>query len=211
MDNRECLSDFRRRYEGTFVWLAIEEKEIETLVYVRRVEDHESKVGILHLDSAEYGSLSINIGSDGHHLQFRYPPVGVFQSGNNALVFARRPARQYRRGLCGDNSTLFDVTRSVTGRSARWDASNVQAAFSHKVMTLPDALKKLESRKRMSSAALASNYAVAKSMTNGDDSFVLFHWTNPIARLNPEGKVVKLLAPMLEQRINTFIDKELGK
>lgn len=196
MTNEEALNDFRRRYEGTFVWLSMDDLKEETLVYVNRVESNESKIGVLHLTSEKFGTLTINLGSDGHSLQFRYPPVGVFQHKGDALVFYRRPSRQYRRGICSDNSSMLDVTRYITGRTPQWTASEVQAAFSHNVSTVSEALATL-TKKTVRSVALKGNMAISKSMIAGVNDHIVWHWTSPIAFVHPErGTINKVLEPM---------------
>lgn len=200
MNNEEALADFRRRWEGTYVWLALEEKGEDALVYVNRVESNENKVGVLHLTSEKLGSLTINLGSDGHSLQFRYPPVGVFQHGGDAMVFLRRPSRQYRRGICSDNSSMYNVTRSVTGvLSTQWSVGEIQSAFDHKVSTFADALAQLR-KKGIRSVALRNNYALSLSMTKEPD-YVLWHWTHPVARISSTGAVVKVLEPAYAKHI----------
>lgn len=204
MGNDEALNDFRRRYEHTFVWLALEDKREETLVYVDQVEYNESKIGVLHLTSEKYGTLTINLGSSDYSLQFRYPPVGVFQHGTDALVFYRKPARGvYRRGICPDNSSLFDVTRYVTGASGKWDHATVQSAFDHKVSTLKEALGSLEHPKTRS-VALRNNFAISKSMVKDVKDYYVWHWTQPIAQINGT-KVTKLLEPAYEAMIQGVV------
>src|ERR1700743_1243500 len=110
MNNGEVINDFRRRWEGTYVWLSIDDKKSEELVKLDAIEASSTKVATLYLPSDRVGKLTINFGSEGHSLQFRYPPVGVFQYERDAYVFYRRPERQYRRGICADNSTMQNVT-----------------------------------------------------------------------------------------------------
>lgn len=201
MTNEEALADFRRRYEHTYVWLRMEDKDVETLVHVDRVANDENKIGVLHLTSEKFGSLTINLGSSEHCLQFRYPPVGVFQHGADALVFFRRPARQYRRGICSDNSSLFNVTRQVTGRGTDWSAGEIQSAYDHKVMTLPEGIKALK-HPAMRSVALPRNFAITKSMIKSVSDHILFHWMNPVAYLDPETGAVK---SMIEEKMGTLV------
>lgn len=208
MTNEEVLADFKRRYENTLVWLLMEVdgKEIETLVTVNRIDRDENKIGVLHLTSNEYGSLSINLGSSDHSLLFRYPPVGVFQSGGYAMAFNRVPARQYRRGICSDNSRVLDVTGKVTGRSGRIDLSTIQNAFDAKTYSIGDALKKLTKRS-WRSVALPDSYAISKSMCKGMDDHVLFHWQQPIALVSAEGKIKSVLEKIYTPRIEKVLQQ----
>lgn len=201
MNNAEALNDFRRRYEGTYVWLSMEELKKETLVLVDRVEDNSSKIGVLHLNSSEYGVLTVNFGSSEHSLRFKYPPVGVFQHGTQALVFTRKPSRQYRRGLCADNSGMVNVAYSFVGRTVRWTADEVQSAFTHQVYAVWDALKMLGDKK-VKSVALADDYSLVKSFEKNSKDHILFAWDRPIARISPEGKLSRLLEKAYEREVH---------
>lgn len=204
MTNSEILQDFRRRYEGTFVWLSMEDITKETLVKVTRVEDDAEKVGVLRLDSIEYGSLSINMGSSGHSLKFKYPPVGVFQHDVDALAFTRRPARQYRRGLCADNSTLRNVTASVVSNRARFTPREVASAFEHKTFSTNEALRLLRMG-RVRSVALADNFAISLSIT-GTSDYIVYHWINPVARCTREGKLTQIMEDIYKPQLRQLFE-----
>lgn len=186
MNNAEVLHDFRRRWENTYVWLNIENKD-EELVYLSRVEDNSDKVGKLYLTSDRLGELVLNFGSEGYALQFRYPPVGVFQHNRDAYCFYRRPIRQYRRGICGDNSLLMNTARNLTGNTARFGSGILKSAFAHQVFTWPEAIELLAGG-IWRGVALSENFSLTQSMFKSPD-YVLFHWTHPIARVNTKGQI----------------------
>jgi hypothetical protein len=197
MNNGEVVNDFRRRYEGTYVFLKMERTGVETLVKVSRVEDSSTKIGILYLESPEYGALTLNLGSDGHHLKFKYPPVGVFQHGRDAFLFRRRPSRQYRRGICSDNSLMYNVTSSVVGPLSRWSAEEVQDAFNHKVSTPKQAFELLATNKARS-VALDNNFSISKSPFETPD-YVIWNWQFPVARISEKGVLGKVYEEVFRQ------------
>jgi hypothetical protein len=203
MEPRDVVSDFRRRYENTYVWLTLEDCKKETLVHVERVEDSSTKHAILHLQSQEYGQLAINFGSEDHTLRFKYPPVGVFQHGGDAMVFTRRPSRQYRRGICADNSTMVRVTRQVCGERNQWTIDEVASAFKHETFSFKAALGLLK-HKANRSVALVDDYSICRSMTP-DKNYILWHWTSPIARVGIDGTINKLLEPHYAAEVNKIL------
>jgi hypothetical protein len=205
MTNNEVVQDFRRRYEGTFVFLNMEEKNIETLVNIRKVEDSSSKIGVLHLDSEEYGTITLNLGSEGHSLKFKYPPVGVFQHKREALYFRRKPARQYRRGICGDNSLLLNTTRNFAGNFVAWSASEIKSAFDHTVFSVADAMKMLESNKARS-VALRDNFSVSLSVFESPD-YVVWFWGIPVARCNPKGAITRIYEEVFARKLYEQFNK----
>jgi len=203
MDNAQVVEDFRRRWQETYVWLKMKGKGIETLVFVRQVEHDESKVGVLHLESADYGSMTINLGSSDHSLMFRYPKSGVFQHGSNACYFHRRPARQWRRGICSDNSTLSTTMRHLGGPGHNMSINTVSAAFKHKTYPIGEALQLLD--KRMArSVALENNFSIALSPTQAKEHLLLF-WTDPVARVTADGKLATLYEEVMEANVNEVL------
>ena|SRR5579864_2936748 len=190
MNNQEIVADFRRRWEGTYAWLFMEQVNDETLVHIDRVEDDSDKVATLTVTSGKYGQMVLNFGSSEHELRFKYPPVGVFQFGDDVYMFRRRPARQYRRGICPDNSLLWNVTRGLVGNRARFDAKEVQAAFEHKTFSEAEALKMLA--KGMKGVALSHNFAVTLPIEEGNPDYILWHWNYPVARMDKEGKITRV-------------------
>lgn len=187
MNNAEIVADFRRRWEGTYAWLYMDKLREETMVNIQRVEDNNDKVATITVTSQKYGQLVLNLGSDEHELRFKYPPVGVFQSGKDAYLFRRRPARQYRRGICPDNSLLWNVTRHVVGNRARFTSQEVLDAFVAKTYTNEEALSLLS--KDYKGVALSSNYAITLSL-DAEPDYVLWHWDNPVARIDTKtGKI----------------------
>jgi hypothetical protein len=199
MSNDEVVQDFRRRYEGTFVFLHRECENEDSLVKVRSVESSPSKMGVLHLESPKFGSLTLNMGSDGHSLKFKYPPVGVFQYGRDAYMFRRRPQRQYRRGVCNDNSLLWNVTRSFAGSFVNWSADEVQAAYDHKVYSFKDAIAALRTNATRS-VALADNFSVSKSIFNSPEH-VIWYWQYPIARCDEKGNITRVYEDVFKTKL----------
>lgn len=206
METRDVIGDFRRRYEGTYVWLGMPEQNAETLVHVDSITDSDSKMAVLSLTSTKYGQMQVNFGSSEHVLKFKYPPVGVFQKDNEPFMFMRRPQRQYRRGLCGDNSQMFNVTRHLVGSVARWTADEVEAAFSHNTFSFQVALMRLQKEKKLKGVALQNEYSIVRAIDASPDH-ILFHWSNPIARISTEtGKLVKCLEAHYEREIHEVIE-----
>lgn len=202
MNDHEIIQDFRRRWEGTYVYLFMEKSNEEILVHVDRIEDNTDKVATLAVTSQRYGQLVLNFGSADHELRFKYPPVGVFQFGDDSYLFRRRPARQFRRGICPDNSFIWNITKGVVGNRVRFAAAEVQAAFDSKKFGLGQALKMLSSGSR--GVALENNFSITLSVDDIPEH-ILWHWTHPIARINKDGEV----SAVFEKKYASYIAEGL--
>lgn len=197
VNNEQVVTDFRRRYEGTYIYLENHTEQTEVLAYVRLVEFNFGRVGIIHLETEEYGKLQLNMGSEGHSLKFKYPPVGVFQHESLAHVFFRRPSRQYRRGLCGDNSTILSTARLFGAPSAGVSRSAVVSAFKHTTYRVYEALPMLS--KKFRSVALADNLSVTAPVYADKTTGLVLHYLQAVASFNTRsGKLTKIYEPQYE-------------
>jgi hypothetical protein len=199
MTNDQIIADFRRRYAGTFVWLDIHAEQKEVLARVVNIESHPTKLGVIYVDTREYGSLSLNMGSEGHAIKFRYPVTGVFQHEGNSCLFHRRPLRQYRRGICADNCAILDTTRRVGGQVRIIDFNTIQSAFQHKVYSVTDAVRMLN-KGEVRSVALEDNLSICLPVT-AKAEYLVFHYTHPVAKCDKTGHITqcleKIYSPLL--------------
>lgn len=93
--------DFSQRYRGTYGWYTPEIGKPRA-VYITNVS--EEMVQFQGLDGNEYHALADK------GVKFRFLPfrkkIFVGQDGA-AYVAVRRPARQWRRGICNDNTLVY--------------------------------------------------------------------------------------------------------
>jgi hypothetical protein len=202
MNNEQVLQDFRRRYEGTFIHLELHAEQREVIAYVKAVISHPDRVGILDLDTEEYGTLQLNLGSDGHTLKFKYPPVGVFQHNNHAALFFRRPMRQYRRGLCTDNSVLTSTARLFGTPAIGLSYHSLKSAFLHKTYNTNEALGMIPKTK---SVALDDNLTLMCSPFEDKTVGVILHYQQPIAQINVnKGTILVVHEKVYEEMLHKY-------
>ena len=130
----ENYRDFSQRYRNTFGWLVNKNKEIP--IYIREVSD--TTVAFQSLTGEEYFAYADK------EVIFKFMPlkrritIGV---DGAAYVVSRHPARQWRRGVCADNTRLYKLQMDGP-RSIRVDVAtinNLIAADNPK--TLPNVVK----------------------------------------------------------------------
>jgi hypothetical protein len=208
MNNSEVIQDFRRRYERTYVFLANKKTGSEDLVFIQEVAESDSKIATISLEGLDIGVLRLNLGSDGFGLRFKYPPVGVFQYGRDACIFRRRPQRQYRRGVCNDNSSLYNTTREICGNHINFSLKTVTAAYKAATFPVGIALDMLN-KKNVRSVALPNNFSLALSMVDEKGDHFLFHGILPVARVSCDGKVTHIYEESYKNLLD-FIEMNYG-
>lgn len=203
MDINEILSDFKRRYEQSYIWVVPPDSEEESLFFVNRITADRCSVANLELTSPEFGKIILNMGTS-HTLRFKYPPVGVFQNGPDALMFRRIPAKQYKVGLYCGNASIVPVYNTLIGKRQHNDEElafeQVLSAFRAETYTFKDALKMLGSGKYRS-VALARNFSLMLSTVANNEYHLLF-WDAPVAKVDTNGNVVHLYEKAFESVIN---------
>lgn len=203
MNQQQIIADFRRRYEGTYVFVEFPNSAKEELFRVDSIEDSDATVGILCLSSDDYGKIRLNFATD-HRILFKYPPIGVFQNGNQAYLFRRLPARQYARGICAGNSEIVPVTGLIKRHPNGLNFQTVKNAFIGKTYTFREAVAMLESKKFMS-VALADGFSLSLSPT-AQEGYLMFYFDIPVAWVNLKGE----LSIVLEETYNDQIKMVIG-
>ncbi len=204
MNNEQILNDFRRRYESTYVGLKLQKENREVLAHIDVINYHPSKIGILEITTEEFGKLSLNLGSSGHSLIFHYPKTGVFQYGREACIFTREPRRQYKRGLCPDNSNLVNTTVRVFGNLIPFRFAAIAAAFKHQTYTLPQALAMLQNGTARS-VALENDFSISLSLTRDKKTYLLWYCTTIIGECDSQGTLLNVFEPIYKQQLEQLI------
>lgn len=182
MTPAEIIAEFRKKYEGCYMHVQFPDKEEDNLFYLASVTQSRGEgTGILKLESEEFGKIQLNMGT-AHTLKFKFPEVGVFQSGSDAYLFRRDPRRQWRRGLCSDNATILPVWAGLRGANNNLTFITVNDAFKGTTFSFAAALRMLATGK-FRSVAMADGFSLCLSMTVDAEYYVMFR-TMPIAKLN---------------------------
>lgn len=169
---QENWRDIQKYYQGTYVKFA---EFGDTLHYIENVtqdeitgkdENKDDFVLYLH-DSQEYV------------FEYLLPHKAVFQYGGDAYLLQRIPARQYKRGLCQENTSFTKVT-SGERQSLSWQLmtayTNKQKYFSLK--------EAIYGKGKMRSLAVTNRMSYAR----GND--YLYVDNKVIATFNRESKVL---------------------
>lgn len=191
MNQQEIIQEFARRYQDSYIWVCMPDGQEESLFFVERVTYDEEKLAQLALISPEYGRIVINMATT-HKLKFKYPPVGVFQSGKDAYIFRRIPAKQYKHGIYRGNSSIQPVwgqaTMNPNNTRAELAFDDVAAAYAAKTYSFNSAIALLE-RGKHRSVALSNNFSLCLNFTT-TKGYILFYWETPIALLGMDGAVI---------------------
>ena len=171
--NHEEIS---RYYKGTFIKL----REFGDQLFAITGVNSESVTGqmpdgndfILHLsDEVPY------------EVDYLLPHKSFFQNGKNAVLLQRVPARQYRRGVCSDNTRMTELSNTGNTRNLSVNFATLQAYVQKS--TFPSMADAIANKKRWKSVALSKRVAYVSDM------MTFFVDLRPVARWDTD-KVVML-------------------
>jgi hypothetical protein len=170
--------DINKYYRHTYVKF----KETgDTLYYIRDVNHR-----LIRGTDQEGTEFELYL-SDDHPYEVDYvlPNKSFFQLAKSACLLQRIPAKQYRRGLCNENTRITRIGK--TGNLVSMDLSfDVLKAFVGK-QTFPSLSTVLIQRAKPISVALSSRFAYVPE--NG----MLFADLTPVAQINKKEKTIVML------------------
>lgn len=199
----DILTDFRRKYEGTFVFVTMPDSDEDNLFYMEKIISSKTCTGVMALKSEEFGKILLNLGT-AHTIKFKFPRVGMFQHGSHSMLFLRSARRQYQRGLSGGNCSIVNViSRICPTLHEELSFELVQAAFKGSTYQAAEAVKMLQSGK-YHSVALSNNFSLVLSPTKEKD-YLMMHWQSPIARVSAELQVTHIIEPVYASQIKQVL------
>jgi len=152
------ISDFKQRYQGVLGWLNPDKPTEKRAVYVASVTA--SKV--VFRDSAS-NDFYANVGAG---VQFEFIPTqkAWYNTASRVFLVQRIPARQWKRGICEDNTlinevlegTLFNGPTDISWRDAAFQIMTAAVDYSKATAALLEGSR--------SSAALSKHFAISNGV-----------------------------------------------
>lgn len=145
--NHEEIS---RYYRGTFVKFHEFGDQLFSIMHV----NSEGVTGQL----ASGDDFILHLNDDvPYEVDYLLPHKSFFQNGKAAVLLQRVPARQYRRGVCSDNTRMTELTTGGQTKNIAVNFSTLGAFVSK--ATFPTMSEALANKKRMRSVALSPRVA----------------------------------------------------
>lgn len=204
MNPSEHIHDFQRRYQGTIVMVKLPPKEEFVPMLVSAIEYVGDCEASMTMSSNVLGKIRLNMANE-YEMKFEFPECGVFQLHKDAIVFRRLPKRQWRKGICSENSAVFPVYhRVVDAKGPALTTETVSAALEKKCYSAQTGLDLLKQGYR--SVALGNNFALCQSF-NGDTGPVIFHWDRVIGTLSKGEKKIQLSEKIFSKEMSNLFPK----
>lgn len=197
---RQVGDDFRQKYEGTFCRYVSPLSFKQEVCLVTSVESFDSESPRVELFNSRVGELSLKY--DGHgELDFEFPPVRYFQSGNKALFFFKNHERQWKKGVCsGTSRIIFPYNKLYNAWNPPIDETTLADAYASPTKrNLTEGIQALEGD--FLSVVLNDTFAIGHGNKKGD--YILWFEQEPVALVT--NALVKVEAAHFKQEILDFV------
>ena len=190
-----AIEEMRKKYENTYLVLIKPDNTQEVVLYKGF---HEG----FHLFKDLLGvTLKFRHETD-NQIICSFPERRLFNSNKLALEFIRLPHRQYRRGICKDNISIYSTVRQLWGIEGHaWSMETLQhALFPTYPLNIEEAIKSLQNTECVS-VALNDKFMLSLNFTNNNNKsqFPLFYSNKCIGHIT--NKTVTLGHPLFKQEI----------
>jgi len=185
---REQVKNFNfdhwhQRYQGCFGYLCVDNKEIAVVI-------NQIKPGQIDYSTSAMNNLFIIAGAD---VEFNFQPLRPgYNPTTKGLYFVQRiPARQWRRGICPDNSRVFTCKNGL--KAAAWNNNAIFSLLENGI-SFRESVKNYETNKY---AALSKHFALMDT--------TLYFYDQQVGALTDN--VIKLPTPDIAQELSDVIKR----
>lgn len=186
MNLSQVFEDFDRKYQGSYVQVALDGKKPE-LFRLQRTFTDGSKFPKLELQSDKLGSIVLNYNTSARIL-FKVPNPTYIQYGKDAYFFRRMAARQWKRGIHQNNSVIQHPLTGVNhrGHDFNLDFTIVRETINPTFTDLYTGIHLIKSG--YNSVALSKNMAIVQSPRD-KTKMIMFYRLMPIGTVDFDGNI----------------------
>ena len=168
--NKEmAIDEMRKKYEHTYLVLC-QPNGRETVVHYQGYADNYH-----HFKDENKVPLKLRHETD-YKIVCKFPERCLFNTTYQALEFIRTPHRQYKRGICKDNVSIYSPIRQLWGQEIHtWTPKTIQQAlYPVYPASAKEAIEKLNNKECVS-IALNDKFMLSLSITRGYTGFYLWY------------------------------------
>ncbi len=208
LDHRQLTTDFKQRYEGTYVRVKFPSKPDKCLFYLAEISQA-TKFPILTLKNKQLGTIQLNYDTESE-IYFDFPPTGLSFYEGQAVLFRRHPTRQWRRGLCSGNASIQSLYQDAFSGIVSLGCpgltyETLAAAFQSRSLSFTEVRDSLKAGKIVS-APISKTIAIGLNPTTSENPIVWFLDT-PIAELVGD-TTIRMHEQHFQQEIVDYFAKE---
>jgi len=192
--NKEmAIDEMKKKYENTHLLLIKPDNDELLVTYKGFVDD-------FHLFKDELGvQISLRHETDCRVICV-FPERRLFNHKNMALEFIRLPHRQYRRGICKENVSIYSPLRALwNGDGHAWNINTIRDVLYPKYPENIDGVLTLLNQKTAISVAINDKFMLSLSFTTAKEHYYLWYCNKCIGYFHKDVFYIK--HPLFTQEI----------
>lgn len=192
--NKEmAIDEMRKKYDQTYLVLS-QDSGKETVVLYCGYAD-----GFHHFRDEQQVPIKLKHETN-YKIICKFPERCLFNYKGQALEFVRSPRRQYKRGICKDNVSIYSPIRQYwTQESHPWTHSTIVSALYPQYPDCCETAIKQLNDKQVISVALNPKFMLTLSFTKNSEVFYLFYCNVVIGEFQNE--TFKIKHPLFKQEV----------
>lgn len=201
----QLTTDFKQKYEHTYIRVRFPDTQKKKVFYVDTITSGIISPHLI-LSNPDSGQIQLNYDTESD-IFFDMPPVGYsLYDGKQAILFKKLSNRQWKRGVCIGNSTLFSPYNAWFSNPVGINTPCLESAYAGKLVSFQEAVSLIYAKKALS-VPFSKTLCLGLSPTLSELPLIWFYDT-PIAELHSEGTVVRLHEKHFEQELLDTFQKE---
>lgn len=192
----ETLDDFRKRYKHTFLFLNLKEKH-----HLVRYDEDDGDRFVFY--SEEYGNILVREETARNNLTHHFPETGLYNIENEAHLFTRYPARQWKRAPCQDNVLVQRITNPYINKDFLFETANA-IFYPTYPSTTNEALENLKNQ----SIAINTSFGLTKGTGKYKKAILLFYNKTPVGLVDNNHNTIQVKYKPLFQEVKDYYNKK---
>lgn len=210
--DEQTVRDLNRKYTATVVQIRNRETGASEVVIVNDISLNDSGVAQIRFTKSDGVRDSKKLKN---YDLLDAPDSGVFEYKGVVCYYKRRPERQWRRGICPDNSTLdspllqmiYD-TGGIVHIDQQFDLFSpdaLQDLFYPNPASLRDAISQLDAGTKISATVTQKNFVSVSEM---EDKYILWRMNKPLCEFVPSSRTAKCYDGIYNQEVADFFNRQ---
>lgn len=185
LNKQMSIEEMAKKYANTFLILQTQYGKEMVVQYFGYEEGY-------HKLKDEFGVLLHLQQDTDQQIICKFPERCLFNHNRVAYEFTRLPLRQFKRGICADNTRIYSPVRALfDSKSIKWGFKHIQAALTPEYpKCCTEAIENLNAQTHLS-IALSPQFMISQPITSEKNKYWLFFSNKLIGYFEKDTFVIK--------------------
>lgn len=206
------ILEFEKRYVQSYLYLVFPNSPFDSgFYYLKQIIDKESNKPRLEFYNHNWDGIIVTPDSD-VEIQVVWPEVGLFNFENTVFFFRRFPQRQWKRGICTENTHITKLLIHYPYNNIGISPQILESTLLSTVCNNIESAIMLLNTTNVFGTAINKTIAIFQPpFAKTPYEYLLVYNTTPCALVNNETKTITTKHPFLHQEIIDYSNSPLER